>query len=153
MNQGRDDPALRQYKSTINIMLKLEVVTPERKVIDAEVDSVTVPTASGEAGIMNDHAPLISALKPGVLTVTTKGNIEKLAVSTGFVEVSHNQVSVLTDVADTADEINADQAKSERAEIEKELATLSTAAIEETEAVRERLELANARIAVAASKY
>lgn len=153
MNQGRDDPALRQYKPTINIMLKLEVVTPERKVIDAEVDSVTVPTASGEAGIMNDHAPLISALKPGVLTVTTKGNIEKLAVSTGFVEVSHNQVSVLTDVADTADEINADQAKSERAEIEKELATLSTAAIEETEAVRERLELANARIAVAASKY
>lgn len=153
MNQGRDDPALRQYKPTINIMLKLEVVTPERKVIDAEVDSVTVPTASGEAGIMNDHAPLISALKPGVLTVTTKGNIEKLAVSTGFVEVSHNQVSVLTDVADTADEINADHAKSERAEIEKELATLSTAAIEETEAVRERLELANARIAVAASKY
>lgn len=134
-------------------MLKLEIVTPERKVIDAEVDSVTVPTASGEAGIMNDHAPLISALKPGVVTVVSKGNAEKLAVSTGFVEVSHNRVSVLTDVADTADEIDAEKAKGERSEIEKELATLSSAPVEETESVRERLELANARIAVAASKY
>lgn len=134
-------------------MIKLEIVTPERKVIDAEVDSVTVPTASGEAGIMVDHAPLISALKPGVVTIVTKGNAEKLAVSTGFVEVSNNQVSVLTDFADTAEEIDADKAKSEKAEIEKELANLSTASIEDTESVRERLDLANARISVAASKY
>jgi F-type H+-transporting ATPase subunit epsilon len=49
-------------------MLKLEIVTPERKVFDEMVDSVTVPTASGEAGILPDHAPLISALKPGILS-------------------------------------------------------------------------------------
>jgi len=134
-------------------MLKLEIVTPERKVIDADVDSVTVPTASGEAGIMPAHAPLISALKPGIVTVINKGNAEKLAVSTGFVEVSNNRVSVLTDVAETADEIDADKAKADRAEIEKELASLASAAAEETEAIRDRLDLANARIAVAASKY
>ncbi|MBA2379255.1 MAG: F0F1 ATP synthase subunit epsilon [Blastocatellia bacterium] len=130
-------------------MLKLEIVTPERKVIEAEVDSVTVPTASGEAGIMMNHAPLISALKPGVLTVTTGSNAEKLAVSTGFVEVSNNQVSVLTDVAETPADVDAEAAKAARDEAEKELADNSTAEVEENEPIRERLELANARLQVA----
>ena len=127
-------------------MLKLEIVTPERKVIDAEVDSVTVPTASGEAGILANHAPLISALKPGVLTFVDKGHSERMAISTGFVEISSNKVSVLTDSAETAEEIDAASAKTDRDEAEKELASLSTAAVEDTEAVRERLDLADARL-------
>ena len=126
-------------------MLKLEIVTPERKVIDAEVDSVTVPTASGEAGIMPQHAPLISALKPGIVTVMTKSTAERLAVSTGFVEVHDNKVSVLTDVAERAEEIDEQRARAERAEIEKELAAASTLPAEETEELRERLDLAAAR--------
>ncbi|MBX3268563.1 MAG: F0F1 ATP synthase subunit epsilon [Acidobacteria bacterium] len=132
-------------------MLKLEIVTPERKVIDAEVDSVTVPTLSGEAGIMPQHAPLISALKPGIVTVTTKGQAERLAVGTGFVEVSNNRVSVLTDVAETADEIDAERARSEKAEIEKELAAASQLPADETEELRERAALASARIDVSRS--
>ncbi len=129
-------------------MLKLEIVTPERKVIDAEVDSVTVPTLSGEAGIMPQHAPLISALKPGIVTVTTKGHAERLAVGTGFVEVSNNRVSVLTDVAETADEIDAERARSDKAEIEKELAAASQLPADETEELRERAGLEAARIDV-----
>ena len=54
-------------------MLKLEIVTPEKKVLDETVDSVTVPTLTGQAGILPSHAPLISALKPGVLTYSNKG--------------------------------------------------------------------------------
>jgi F-type H+-transporting ATPase subunit epsilon len=54
-------------------MIKLEIVTPERRILDADVDSVTVPTASGEAGIMPQHAPLISVLKPGILSYSVKG--------------------------------------------------------------------------------
>jgi F-type H+-transporting ATPase subunit epsilon len=50
-------------------MLKLEIVTPEKRVIDETVDSVTVPTLTGEAGILPNHAPLISALKPGLLSL------------------------------------------------------------------------------------
>lgn len=130
-------------------MLKLEIVTPERKVLEAEVESVTVPTASGEAGILASHAPLISALKPGIVTVALKGNTERFAVSTGFVEVSHNRVSVLTDVAESADEVDVEKARSERTELEKELAGLGTASAEETEGLRERIDLANARINVA----
>jgi F-type H+-transporting ATPase subunit epsilon len=133
-------------------MLKLEIVTPERRVVDIETDSVTVPTASGEAGILTNHAPLISALKPGVLTYIGKSGAEKLAISSGFVEVSNNQVSVLTDVAESAEEVNSDQARTEREEAEKELAANSAAAAEENEAIRERIDLANARLSLAANR-
>jgi F-type H+-transporting ATPase subunit epsilon len=136
----------------IGPMLKLEIVTPEKKVLDENVDSVTVPTASGEAGILPNHAPLISALKPGILSYSNKGTTERLAVSGGFVEVSSNQVSVLTDSAETAAEIDADAARAERESAEKALAAHATAAIEDTEADRERLEAANARLQLAAGK-
>ena len=133
-------------------MLRLEIVTPERRVVDIEAESVTVPTASGEAGILTNHAPLISALKPGVLTYVSKGGAEKLAVSSGFVEVSSNQVSVLTDVAESAEEVNVEQARVDREEAEKELTANSAAAAEENESVRDRLELANARLSLSANR-
>jgi F-type H+-transporting ATPase subunit epsilon len=133
-------------------MLKLEIVTPEKKVLDESVDSVTVPTASGEAGILPNHAPLISALKPGILSYSNKGTTERLAVSGGFVEVSANTVSVLTDTAETASEIDTDAARAEREAAEKSLAAHANAALEETEADRERLDAANAKLQLAAGK-
>lgn len=133
-------------------MLKLEIVTPEKRVLDAEVDSVTVPTASGEAGILSHHAPLVSALKPGILTYTAKGASEKLAVSGGFVEVSGDKVAVLVDTAESADEIDAAAAKLAREEAEKALAAAQTAAIEETEATREAIDHAAARLQLATGK-
>ena len=130
-------------------MLKLEIVTPEKRVIDAEVDSVTVPTATGEAGILPNHAPLISALKPGILSYSNKGSVEKLAVSGGFVEVSNDQVSVLTDSAENAGEIDAVAARADKDAAEKELAAQSNAPIEESELIRERIEAATTRIQLA----
>jgi F-type H+-transporting ATPase subunit epsilon len=130
-------------------MLKLEIVTPEKKVVDAEVDSVSVPTASGEAGILPNHAPLISALKPGILSYSVKGSTEKLAISGGFVEVNGSNVSILATTAASASDINIDEAKAEREAAEKALASVATSAIEETESYREALDSANARIAVA----
>jgi F-type H+-transporting ATPase subunit epsilon len=133
-------------------MLKLEIVTPERKIFDDSVDSVTVPTASGDAGILPNHAPLISALKPGILTYTGKGATGQMVVSGGFVEVSDNAVSVLTDSAETADEIDVDAARSERDAAEKRMREIATAPVEEAEATRERMERANARLQLAAGK-
>ena len=133
-------------------MLKLEIVTPERRVVEIETESVTVPTASGEAGILTNHAPLISALKPGILTYAGKGGAEKLAIASGFVEVSANRVSVLTDVAESADEVNAEQARSDREEAEKALAANSTAAAAENDSIRERVDLANARLSLVANR-
>jgi len=81
-------------------MLKLDIVTPEKRVLDTEVDYVTLPTESGEAGILPNHAPLISALKPGMLTYTQKNVNEKLTVSAGFVEVNADRVSVMVDTVE-----------------------------------------------------
>jgi F-type H+-transporting ATPase subunit epsilon len=130
-------------------MLKLEIVTPERRVVDETVDSVTVPTLSGEAGILPNHVPLISALKPGVLSFTRKGSVERLAVAGGFVEVSSDTVSILTDVAEATDEIDAEQARADREEAEKALAAAGNSPLDETSEVRDRLDLANARLQLA----
>lgn len=133
-------------------MIKLEIVTPEKKVLDETVDLVTVPTVSGEAGILPNHAPLISALKPGILSYSNRGTTERLAVAGGFVEVSSNKVSVLTDRAETADEIDAEAARAEREAAEKTLASHATAALEDTESDRERLDAANARLQLVSGK-
>lgn len=133
-------------------MLRLEIVTPEKKVVDAEVDSVTIPTASGEAGILPSHAPLISALKPGILSFTLRGTTERIAIGGGFLEVSNDKVSVLADSAETSTEIDVDAARTKLQEAERAIAAAATSPIEETESLREQLESADARIRLAAGK-
>ena len=133
-------------------MLRLEIVTPEHRVLDADVDAVTVTTASGEVGILPNHAPLISALKPGVLAYSVKGVSERLAVSGGFIEVNANKVAVLADTAESAGEIDVEAARSAREAAERSLASTASAPIDETEAVREALDAANVRIQFASGK-
>lgn len=132
-------------------MLNLEIVTPEKKVFSDTVEAVTVPTTSGEVGILTNHAPLISSLKPGILSYTKAGAAEKMVISGGFIEVSGNNVSILADVAETADEINVEAAKVERDAAEKEL-NAWRGSEEEFETEKERLERAQARLQLAAGK-
>ena len=133
-------------------MLRLEIVTPERRVLDTEVDSVTVPTASGEIGILPSHASLVSAIKPGILVYTIKGTTDKLAVSGGFLEVNANKVAVLADTAETAAEIDIDAARSTRDEAEKAFAAVAAGSLSETEAAREQLDAANVRLQLAGGR-
>jgi F-type H+-transporting ATPase subunit epsilon len=132
-------------------MLNLEIVTPERKVFDETVDAVTIPTANGEIGILPNHAPLISTLKPGILTYSNRGASERMVISGGFVEVSANKVSILADVAEKADEVNVEAARSEREASEKILSAWSGTE-DEFEAERERLEKAQARLSLASGR-
>jgi F-type H+-transporting ATPase subunit epsilon len=133
-------------------MLRLEIVTPEKRILDADVDSVTVPTASGEVGILPQHAPLVSAIKPGILAYTVKGATDKLAVSGGFLEVNANKVAVLADTAETADEIDIDAARAIRDQAEKAFAAVAAGSLNETEAAREQLDAANVRLQLAAGR-
>ena len=133
-------------------MLKLEIVTPEKRVFDAEVDSVTVPTVTGEAGILPNHASLISALKPGILTYSVKGTTEKLAVSGGFVEVNGNSVSVLADTAVSAADVDIAEAKIEKEIAEKAFAAAASSSIEETVNLQEAVESANAKLQLVSSR-
>lgn len=79
--------------------LQLDIVTPEKRVFSEQVDSVTLPGAEGELGILPSHIPLVTALKPGELSYGKGGKTENFAVGHGFVEVSGQRVSVLTDMA------------------------------------------------------
>ena len=79
--------------------LQLDIVTPEKRVFSQEVDSVTLPGSEGELGILPSHIPLVTALKPGELVYSKSGKAEHFAVGTGFVEVTGQRVSVLTDMA------------------------------------------------------
>jgi F-type H+-transporting ATPase subunit epsilon len=133
-------------------MLRLEIVTPERRVLDESVEAVTIPTASGEAGILTNHAPLVSALKPGVLSYSLKGATERVAIAGGFVEVSSNKVSVLTDSAETAAEVNVEAARSGREAAERALAAASTLPVEETDPIRERIREFEAKLQLASGR-
>lgn len=132
-------------------MLNLEIVTPEKMVLSETVDSVTVPTASGEIGILMNHAPLISSLRPGILSYTKGGTAAKLVISGGFVEVSADKVSILADIAEDSAEVDAEAARSEREAAEKIVAGWKGTE-EEFEAELEKLERANARLQLASGK-
>ena len=133
-------------------MLKLEIVTPERRVLDADIESVTVPTVSGEAGILPNHAPLISALRPGILAYSSKGSFEKLVVSGGFVEVNSDKISVLVDTAESSGEIDVNAAKADRENAEKAAAAAGLVSEDDAARSRDDLEHASVRLSLAAGK-
>src|SRR5580765_8745771 len=133
-------------------MLKLEIVTPERRVLDTAADFVSLPTASGEAGILPNHAPLISALKPGILTFTGRSASDKLAISSGFAEVSSDKVSVLVDSAETADEIDVEAARADRDAAEKAIAAAGLVDAETAAEARSSAEHAAARLELAGGR-
>ncbi|HKA35992.1 MAG TPA: ATP synthase F1 subunit epsilon [Thermoanaerobaculia bacterium] len=126
--------------------LKLVVVTPERKVVEAETETVEVPGELGYLGILPGHAPLISLLKTGVLRYRDSRGEKTLAISGGFMEVSNDVVSVLADLAEEPSSIDASKAERDRARAEEEMKTASRETLDE---IRTRLELAQARLAVA----
>ena len=79
--------------------LKLEIVTPETKAYSEDVDFVVLPGSEGELGVYPKHVPLMTTLKPGELRVLKDGRETALAVGEGFVEITADTVSVLTDMA------------------------------------------------------
>ena len=93
--------------------LKLEIVTPEAKVYSEDVDMVTLPGVEGEMGILPMHVPLMTQLAAGEITARKNGQDYFLAVGDGFVEVTGERVSILTDMAIRAE--NIDEAKAEEA--------------------------------------
>jgi F-type H+-transporting ATPase subunit epsilon len=128
--------------------LKLDVITPERPLISEEVDAVTVPGAGGELGILPGHTPLISQLRTGVLSYTQGGATRRLLVSGGFVEVNAERVSVLADMAEYPEEVDAAGARREREEAERQLGSFNGDPTE-MEHLRTALDRATARLQLA----
>ena len=92
--------------------MTLEIITAERQVYSDEVDMVIAPGFDGQLGILPMHAPLMTMLKPGELTVKKAGEEDMyVAVSGGFMEVLGNKVSVLADACERSDEIDEQRAE------------------------------------------
>ncbi len=91
--------------------IRFEIVTAERVVYSEDVNSVLAPGTEGELGILPNHSPLLTTLKPGELRVEKDGNQTYLAVSGGFMEVLGNKVTVLADTAERLDEIDSERAE------------------------------------------
>ena len=91
--------------------LHLEVVTPDKVVVSQDVETVVAPGLLGEFGVLEGHVPFLTGLVPGELRYTAGGKVEMLAVSTGFSEVSNNNVSILVNSAERATEIDLERAR------------------------------------------
>ncbi len=86
--------------------LTLEIVTPDARVYSDTIDTVVIPTAEGEVGILPGHIPLLAQVEDGELRVTKGGETQWLAVSGGFVEVEGDRVQVLAEHAISEEKID-----------------------------------------------
>jgi len=131
--------------------INLEVVTPERRVLEEPVEMVTVPGLNGELGILPGHTPLISQMKTGVLTYVQDGKSSLLHVSGGFVEVRDDHVSVLAEVAERPEEIDAASARASRERLEKQLSGW-TGSEDDLELARTELARSEVRLQLASTR-
>jgi len=86
--------------------LRFELVSPERLVFSGDVEQVDVPGAEGDFGVLAGHAPLVTTLRPGILTVHGAGGEQKIVILGGFAEVSAQGLTVLADVAEAVEGID-----------------------------------------------
>ena len=106
--------------------LKLEMVTPYKKVLSEDVDELTAPGLIGELGILPGHTPLLTTLKVGELTYKKGSESYHVAVNWGYLEVEEETVTVLVDTAEKADEIDLNRAKAALGRAEDALKTMAS---------------------------
>lgn len=132
--------------------IKFKIATPEKVVLESEVDSVTCATQMGEVTILPNHIPLVANLMPGEMKVVENGKPNYLFVAGGFLEVRpNNEVVILADAAEYAEEIDLKRAEEAR-ERAKKIMTEKIQDAEEFAEVQASLERSLARIRVAARK-
>jgi F-type H+-transporting ATPase subunit epsilon len=86
-----------------------DLVSPEKLLFSGEVDQVDVPGTEGDFGVLAGHAPTVSALRPGIMTVTVNGQAQRMVVLGGFAEVSaEGALTVLADLADAIEDFDRD---------------------------------------------
>ena len=91
--------------------LHLEVVTPEKVLVNREVDMVVAPGTEGEFGVLPGHVLFLSGIVPGELRYTSGSEGESMVVTTGFTEVSNDKVSVLVEAAEKTGDIDIERAR------------------------------------------
>jgi F-type H+-transporting ATPase subunit epsilon len=99
-----------------------DLVSPEKLAFSGEVDQVDVPGVEGDFGVLAGHTPVVAAIRPGILTVTSGATHQKIIVLGGLAEVSENGLTVLADVATSMQELDREKFADKIAEMEEKLA-------------------------------
>jgi F-type H+-transporting ATPase subunit epsilon len=98
-----------------------ELVSPEKLLFSGEVEQVDVPGAEGDFGVLAGHAPFVSTIRPGILTVRGASGEQKIVVLGGFAEVSAEGLTVLADVAEAVQDIDRGMIATKIGELEQRI--------------------------------
>ncbi len=129
---------------------QLEIVTPEKKVVDTKAEEVQIPGKNGYLGVLPGHAPLITELAVGEIKFRENSSEQKLAVAWGFAEVLPDKVTILAESAERPSEINVDRARKAKERAEQRLTSGDTTV--DVERALDALHRAETRLDVASGK-
>ena len=99
-----------------------DLVSPEKLLFSGEVDQVDIPGTEGDFGVLAGHAPMVTTLRPGILTVRGARGAEKIVVLGGFAEVSADGLTVLAEMAEAVEDMNRDVITARIGELEQRIA-------------------------------
>lgn len=105
---------------------KFELVSPAKLLFSGEVDEVIVPGAEGEFTVLPMHAPVVSTLRPGILTIKSGGNVTRLYVRGGFAEVNEKGLTILAEDATAVEDVNMTEFAASISAYEAKLASASS---------------------------
>lgn len=127
--------------------IKFELVSPERILASEDVYMVVVPGGDGDFGVLADHTPLISTIRPGVVTITLpNGDVKKIFVSGGFADVDGKICSVLAEEAVNTNDIDRSKVEQTLSDLRAELAAAGDDAVKK-ENIARSIAVAEAKLA------
>src|ERR1700690_1590807 len=129
---------------------QLEIVTPEKKVVETAAEEVQITGKNGYLGILPGHAPLITELAVGEVTYKENATERHLAVAWGFAEVLPDKVTILAETAERPAEIDVERARKAKARAEQRLTSGDTSV--DVDRALEAIHKAEARLEVAQEK-
>ena len=128
---------------------KLEIVTPEKRVVDTPAEEVQIPGKNGYLGVLPGHAPLITELAVGEITYRENSSEQRLAVAWGFAEVLPDKVTILAETAERPSEIDVERARKAKERAEQRLTSGDPSV--DVERALDALHRAEARLDVASA--
>jgi F-type H+-transporting ATPase subunit epsilon len=127
--------------------IQLEIVTPEKLVVNTTATEVQIPGKGGELGILPGHAPLITEIAVGEISYRSGGEQKRISVAWGFAEVLPEKVTILAETAERAEDIDVARAQAAKQRAEEELRKAGPTGSADAEAALKR---ASTRLDVAA---
>ena len=129
---------------------QLEIVTPEKKVVDTAAEEVQIPGKNGYLGVLPGHAPLITELAVGKISYRAGSAEQRLAVAWGFAEVLPDKVTILAETAERPEEIDVERARQAKQRAEERLTSGDTNV--DVERALDAIQKADTRLEVAQNR-